>query len=51
MLEVKDLKGAFSLISILENDDEIDSIICQAIESNLDIEDLDVNECILESYC
>lgn len=50
MLEVKDLKGAFSLISILENDDEIDSIICEAIESNLDIEDLDVNECILDSY-
>lgn len=51
MLEVKDLKGAFSLISILENDDEIDSIICEAIESNLDIEELDINECLLEAYC
>lgn len=50
MLELKDLKGAFSLISILENDDEIDSIICEAIESNLNIDDLDVNECILDSY-
>lgn len=50
MLEVKDLKGAFSLISILENDDEIDSIICEAIESNLNIDELDVNEYVLESY-
>ena len=51
MLEIKDLKGAFSLISILENDDEIDSIICEAIENNLDIEDLDINECLLDCYC
>lgn len=51
MLEIKDLKGAFSLISILENDDEIDNIICEAIENNLDIEDLDINECLLDCYC
>lgn len=52
--EVKDirkLKGAFSLINILEDDDQIDSIICKAIENNLDINELSVEECLLEAYC
>lgn len=50
MSNIRDLKGAFSLISILEDDDEIDSIICEAMENNLDIDELSVEECLLEAY-
>lgn len=50
MENIRNLKGAFSLISVLEDDDQIDSIICEAIESNLDIDDLSIDEFIMECY-
>lgn len=51
MSSLKDLKGAFSLISVLEDDEQIDNIICNAMENNLDINELSVEECLLETYC
>lgn len=51
MSSLKDLKGAFSLINILEDDEQIDNIICKAMENNLDINELSVEECLLETYC
>lgn len=50
MSELRNLKGAFSLISILEDDDKIDNIICDAIENNLDIDDLSIDEFIMDCY-
>lgn len=47
---LKELAGAFSLINKIDNDDAIDSIICNAIEHNLDINDLDYDECLLDCY-
>lgn len=45
-----DLLGAFRLISKIDNEDAIDSIICNAIEHNLDINELDYDECLLDCY-
>lgn len=45
-----DLIGAFSLINRIDNEDAIDDIICNAIEQNLDINQLEYDECLLE-YC
>ena len=50
MSDLKNLKGAFSLISILEDDDQIDNIICEAIENNLDIDDLSIDEFVMDCY-
>lgn len=50
MSDLRSLKGAFSLISILEDDDQIDSIICEAIENNLDIDDLSIDEFVMDCY-
>lgn len=53
MSSIRDLEGAFSLISCIDNDDVIDSIICEAIEHDLDINELDYldyDECLLECY-
>ena len=50
MSDLRNLKGAFSLISILEDDDQIDNIICEAIENNLDIDDLSIDEFVMDCY-
>lgn len=50
MDSIRDLKGVFSLISVLEDEDEIDNIICEAIEHNLNINELSIDECLLECY-
>lgn len=50
--DIKKLKGAFCLINLLEDENEIDSIICDAMSKNLNIEDLSLEDdgCLLESY-
>lgn len=50
MSNIRDLKGAFSLINNIDDEDVIDSIICNAIEHNLDINELDYDECLLDCY-
>ena len=50
MSDLRSLKVAFSLISILEDDDQIDNIICEAIENNLDIDDLSIDEFVMDCY-
>ncbi len=47
---LKNLAGAFSLINNIDDEDVIDSIICKAIEHDLDINELDYDECLLDCY-
>ena len=50
MSDLRSLKGAFSLISILEDDDQIDNLICDDIENNLNIDDLSIDEFVMDCY-
>lgn len=51
MKDLRELEGAFSLIARFDTEEDaekIDSIICYAMESGLDIDDYDEIDCPLD---